>query len=95
MLGVVGIAAGLAVPTLFLREDTVLLLLLRVPAGNVSSQAEAESALAELCTFHDYLGIVVVVVASFAMVLFLLCFLLLNCLLILRLDLHGRCLGPD
>ncbi len=38
---------------------------------------------------------VVVAVANFAVILFLLRFLLLDCLLVLSLDLCGRCLGSD
>ncbi len=92
---VVAVAAGLAEPVSCWEEGTGLLLLLWVPAGNTSCQAETEPAVAESSTFQDYLGRTVVAVASYAVVLFLLRFLLLDSLLVLRLDLRGRCLGLD
>ncbi len=46
-------AAGLAGPMPCEREGTLLLLLLRVPAGNMVYQAEAEPAVAESSTFPD------------------------------------------
>ncbi len=93
-VGVAVVAAGLAGPTSCWGEGTGFLLLLRVPAGGIACQAEAEPAVAESSTFRDYLG-KAVAVAIFAVVLFLLRFLLLDCLLVLRLDLRGRCLGLD
>ncbi len=94
--GVAAVVAGLARPTSYRGEDTGLLLLLQVPAGNMSCQAEAEPAVAELSTFQDYLGKTVVVTAvTFAVVRFLLRLLLLDCLLVHQLDLHGRYFGSD
>ena len=50
----------------------------------------AGPAVVELGTFRGYLEKVVAVVASFLAVLLL---LRLDCLLVFRLDLRGRCLG--
>ncbi len=73
----------------------ILLLLLRVSAGGSSYQAAAGPAVAECCTFQGYLEMVVAAAASFPAVLLLLRLLDLGCLLVLRLDLCGCCIGPD